>query len=100
MGVIATAVVFLYVFALKLEVVSGAGFSTPHALVAGAAVGSSMLVSITIATLFGSTLPRVLTRMGIDPAVASGPFITTVNDIIAVAVYYGLCLGLFGSYIP
>lgn len=100
MGVIATLVVFLYVNVLRLEVISGAGFSTSHALLAGGAVGLSMLISITVATLGGASLPRLLSRVGIDPAVASGPFITTLNDVIAVMVYYGLCLGLFSAYIP
>lgn len=100
MGIIATAVVFLYVTTLRLEVISGAGFSAAHALLAGGAVGISMLISIAIATLGGASLPRLLSRLGIDPAVASGPFITTLNDVIAVMVYYGLCLGLFSAYIP
>ena len=70
-----------------------------HAALTGGAVGVSLAVSIAIAAFVGSALPRLLTRIGVDPAVASGPFITTLNDVVAVAVYYGLCFGIFGNYI-
>ena len=33
----------------------------------------------------------IFEKLGVDPAVASGPFITTVNDLVAVVSYYGLC---------
>ena len=40
--------------------------------------------------LFGSVIPMLFQKIGIDPAVASGPFITTVSDLVAVVTYYGL----------
>jgi magnesium transporter len=40
--------------------------------------------------LFGSVIPMLFQKIGIDPAVASGPFITTVSDRVAVITYYGL----------
>jgi magnesium transporter len=43
-----------------------------------------------ISGLTGATIPIVFYRIGIDPAVASGPLITTVNDLVAVVSYYGL----------
>ncbi|MBU0906471.1 MAG: magnesium transporter, partial [Planococcaceae bacterium] len=38
----------------------------------------------------GSFVPLLIHRMNIDPAVASGPFITTLNDIISILIYLGL----------
>ena len=58
-------------------------------------VGISMLVAIVLSSFTGSSIPLLLTRLGIDPAAASGPFITTTNDILAVLIYYGLASLLF-----
>ncbi len=45
---------------------------------------------MTVSSLIGAMFPIILDKVHIDPAVASGPFITTFNDIIAVVSYYGL----------
>ena len=58
-------------------------------------IGVSMLVAITLASIIGTIFPIILSKLKIDPAVASGPFITTMNDIVAVLVYYGLTYLLF-----
>jgi magnesium transporter len=47
-----------------------------------------------ISGLTGAAIPITLGRLGVDPAVASGPLITTVNDLVAVVSYYGLALFL------
>jgi magnesium transporter len=43
-----------------------------------------------IATAFGSLVPLLLHRMDIDPAIATGPFVTTSIDILGVALYLGI----------
>ena len=43
-----------------------------------------------ISSLAGTTIPLAFKKMGVDPAVASGPLITTINDLVAVVAYYGL----------
>jgi magnesium transporter len=43
---------------------------------------------MTLATLVGSLVPMLFARMSVDPAVATGPFVTTAIDIIAVALYF------------
>ena len=58
----------------------------------GIAVGGAMLISATVASLTGSLIPITLHKLGADPAVASGPLITTLNDLIAITVYYGIAL--------
>ena len=49
---------------------------------------------MTISGLTGAAIPIGLNRLGIDPAVASGPLITTINDLVAVISYYGLAWAL------
>ena len=48
----------------------------------------SLLAVIIIAALIGALVPTLLDRMGVDPAVATGPFITVSNDIVGVLVYF------------
>ena len=43
-----------------------------------------------ISSLVGTVIPMLFHKIHIDPAVASGPLITTINDLVAVVVYYGL----------
>ena len=58
-------------------------------------VSVSLLVSMTSAAVVGSAIPLILTKLKVDPAVASGPFITTLNDIIAIIIYYSMATILF-----
>lgn len=60
-----------------------------------ACIGISLAVGMLMASLDGTLVPICFKKIGIDPAVASGPLITTLNDLIAVCVYYGLSLLLF-----
>lgn len=59
-------------------------------LIMGLLVGGAILGSIFVATLAGSFIPLLMHRLGIDPAVASGPFITTLNDVTSLMIYLGL----------
>ena len=52
---------------------------------------------MTVASLNGTLTPMLFKKLGIDPAVASGPLITTVNDLVAVCTYYGLSMLIFVS---
>lgn len=56
----------------------------------GAVVGLSMALSIMVATVLGSLVPVIINRFGIDPALASGPFIATIMDITSMMIYFGL----------
>ena len=53
-------------------------------------VGTALMVAMTISSLVGTVVPIVLHKIHIDPAVASGPLISTVSDLVAVVTYYGL----------
>lgn len=56
----------------------------------GLLVGIAINATLIVATLSGSLIPLLMQRLNIDPAVASGPFITTLNDITSVIIYFGL----------
>lgn len=56
----------------------------------GLLVGLSIMTTLIVATLAGALVPVFMDRLNIDPAVASGPFITTINDIISILIYFGL----------
>lgn len=56
----------------------------------GLVVGSSLLLTLIIGTLAGTIIPLILYRLNIDPAIASGPLITTLNDIFSLVTYFGI----------
>lgn len=53
-------------------------------------LGIAMLLAMVVSSLSGTLIPLFFKRIGVDPAVASGPLITTINDLVAVITYYGL----------
>lgn len=61
-----------------------------YAFMVSGCVGISLVVAMIISSLVGTIVPMFFHKIHIDPAVASGPLITTVNDLVAVVTYYGL----------
>ncbi|MFC4772255.1 magnesium transporter [Enterococcus hermanniensis] len=61
-----------------------------HNFILGFVIGTAMMAAITVATLAGSLIPMVMERLGFDPAVASGPFITTLSDLTSVLIYFNI----------
>ncbi|MFH1143800.1 MAG: magnesium transporter [Candidatus Eisenbacteria bacterium] len=61
-----------------------------------AIVGVSLSCSMTVAAAIGSAVPLALKRLGVDPALATGPFVTTSNDIIGLSIYLGATTLLLG----
>ncbi len=72
-----------------------------HVLLIAFTVSLSTGLALILATMFGAIIPITLNKLKIDPAVASGPFITTVNDILGLVVYFAIAtiiiLGIFGG---
>ncbi len=58
-------------------------------------IGLSLLIAMTVAAVSGTFIPILFETLGMDPAVASGPLITTLNDLVAVCTYYGLSILFF-----
>ena len=61
-----------------------------HAFLISGCVGVSLLVAMVISSMVGTLIPMFFHKIKVDPAVASGPLITTVNDLVAVITYYGM----------
>lgn len=77
------------------------GYAPELAFSTALCVGIALCFAMMIAGFTGAAIPMCFARLGIDPAIASGPLITTVNDLVAVFSYYGLAWGLllhFGAY--
>ena len=51
-------------------------------------ISISMFITISISTVIGTVIPTIITKFKIDPAVASGPFITTINDSVGLLIYF------------
>ncbi len=66
------------------------GYTLATAFGTAFCVGLALCFAMMIAGLTGSLIPSIFARLGIDPAIASGPLITTVNDLVAVFSYYGI----------
>ncbi len=60
-----------------------------HAVL-GMVIGASMMIAFVVSTSMATFMPILLKRMGIDPAVAAGPFVTTANDITGITIYLTL----------
>ena len=56
----------------------------------GAVLALAMMVVIFNASFVGASIPFLLRKVGVDPAIATGPLITTFNDIIGLSIYLGL----------
>jgi magnesium transporter len=61
-----------------------------HNFILGFVIGTAMMAAITVANLAGSWIPMIMERLGFDPAVASGPFITTLSDLTSVLIYFNI----------
>ncbi len=83
-GLILFLVTYLYLSLLGNE----------HALIIGEVVSLSIVISLAVSTLSGALIPIVINSFKIDPAVASGPFVTMIIDIIALSVYFSLATAL------
>ncbi len=94
-GVIGFLFVLTYLVIRKQEIVAGDGYLFSDALKVSAIISASLVLAMTLSSLIGTIFPIFLNKIHVDPAVASGPFITTFNDIVAVVVYYGLTAILF-----
>ncbi len=62
----------------------------------GLTIGISLISVIIIASLIGTFVPIILDKQGIDPAMATGPFITTSNDICGILIYFSIAKLILG----
>ena len=60
----------------------------------GVVIALAMIINLVVAGLAGTTIPLILDRSGIDPAVASSVFLTTITDVVGFAAFLGLAAWL------
>jgi magnesium transporter len=80
-------------FAFILGIVAAAWFDVTGL---GVVIGLAMLTVLSVAALGGILIPLLLNRLGADPAVSSGPFVTTVTDIVGFFSFLGIATLWFG----
>ncbi len=83
MGIICSIVIGLFIYLFKAN-------DLMYAFSISSCTGLALILAMTVSTLMGTIIPIVFKKVHIDPAVASGPLITTMNDLAAVIAYYGL----------
>lgn len=83
LGTMSFIFVGLYIFLFK-------GNTFGYSFLVSGCVGFSLLASMVISSLVGTLVPMLFSKIKVDPAVASGPLITTINDLVAVVTYYGM----------
>ena len=84
LGILSFLVLGLYIALFK-------GKTWTFAYAVSGCIGLSLMVALVISGAVGTLIPLFFKKINIDPAVASGPLITTINDLVAVVAYYGLC---------
>jgi magnesium transporter len=85
----------LFVMVIIYNLIRGQDFSTGFSFAFVAAL--SINIALIVATLAGTLVPLLVNAIKIDPAVASGPFITTINDILSLLIYFSLASALMSS---
>jgi len=78
----------LFIMVIVFNLIKGEAFSEGFEF--AFVVALSINISLIVATLAGTLIPLIINSLKIDPAVASGPFITTINDILSLLIYFGL----------
>lgn len=83
LGILAFVFIGIYICIVK-------GKTPEYAFAISLCVGIAMILAMTISSFVGTIVPLFFHKIKVDPAVASGPFISTMNDLVAVIAYYGL----------
>ncbi|TVZ25993.1 magnesium transporter [Gillisia sp. Hel_I_86] len=81
---------------LAILLIVGGIFLLGFDLYFGLTIGISLISVIVIASLIGTFVPIILDKQGIDPAMATGPFITTSNDICGILIYFSIAKLILG----
>ncbi len=96
-GLCAFLVCFIYLN-ITHSIIIGDTFKMFDIYLASIIVGVSLIGAMTLSSIVGTLIPMFFKKIHVDPAVASGPLITTINDVVAVICYYGLTMLLFSLF--
>lgn len=97
LGIIAFLIVFVFMSITK-QSIGTEQYQVADAIKASGIVAVSLLVAMTLSSCVGALIPIFFLKIGVDPAVASGPFITTISDVTALLIYYGLAYLMFLAF--
>ena len=81
---------------LAVILILGTHFLLGYEFIIGITVSIALLSVIVVASLIGTFIPIVLDKYGVDPALATGPFITTSNDILGIIIYFSIARMVLG----
>lgn len=81
---------------LAVILILGTHFLLGYEFMIGITVSIALLSVIVVASLIGTFIPIILDKYGIDPALATGPFITTSNDILGIIIYFSIARLVLG----
>ena len=79
--------------------VAASGLATISPITLSFTVGIAMMATMSFSTTYGALVPIVFNKFKIDPAVASGPFVTSCNDIFALLIYYAVVSFLMSMFV-
>lgn len=83
LGLLSFLFIGIYIWLIKAKV-------PVVAFAVSACIGAALMLAMIISSFTGTVIPILFHKLKVDPAVASGPLITTINDLVAVITYYGL----------
>lgn len=94
-GTLSFSILYLFLSITQTEIIPNKGYIVLDAIKVCSSVSISLVGAMLMSSIIGTFMPLFFKKVHIDPAVASGPFITTIIDIISIVIYYGLASILF-----
>ena len=83
LSIISLLIIWCYLVLLK-------GQTIFNAILFASCTAISLIIAVVLSSFIGTVIPLIFKKIKVDPAVASGPLITTINDLVAIVTYYGL----------
>ncbi len=68
-------------------------------IIIGITSAAALIIVVCLAAFVGTSVPILLKRMHMDPAVATGPFITTANDLLGIVIYLAITISVYSNYL-
>ncbi|MDR2821996.1 MAG: magnesium transporter [Acholeplasmatales bacterium] len=94
-GVLNSIILSLLAFGFVFTLLSFTKFGNKEPIYVAFVVASSMFISLFVSAFIGAGIPMFFKKIGIDPAAASGPIMTTINDLFSLFVYFGFATIVF-----
>lgn len=95
-GIVQGLAIGIMIFGMMVlaSLISTGSFQGERVVMTALVTSFSICIALIVSTLLGALIPLAMEKVHIDPAVASGPFITTISDIITLSLYYSISLAI------